>query len=88
MYVRAATWWPLTSRSTSRCEQRPARIRVFPAPGPALTQTLNYLSHMGTPLALVAADPLKSDLYYRYNQSLQEFVNASHAFHTVYSSAR
>jgi hypothetical protein len=55
---------------------------------PALTQTLNYLSHMGTPLALVAADPLKSDLYYRYNQSLQEFVNASCAFHTRYPSAR
>jgi hypothetical protein len=55
---------------------------------PALDQTLNYLSHMGTPLALVAADPLKSDLYYRYNQSLQEFVNASCAFNTEFPVGR
>ena len=55
---------------------------------PALDQTLNYLSHMGTPLTLVAADPLKSDLYYRYNQSLQEFVNASAAFDTEFPLGR
>jgi len=55
---------------------------------PALDQTLNYLSHMGTPLTLVAADPLKSDLYYRYNQSLQEFVNASCAFNTEFPLGR
>lgn len=46
---------------------------------PALEQTLNRLSHMGTPMKLVAADPLKADLYFRYNQSLQEFVNAASA---------
>jgi hypothetical protein len=55
---------------------------------PALDQTLNYLSHMGTPVTLVAADPLKSDLYYRYNQSLQEFVNASAAFDTEFPVGR
>ena len=55
---------------------------------PALDQTLNYLSHMGTPLTLVAADPLQSDLYYRYNQSLQEFVNASAAFDTEFPLGR
>lgn len=44
---------------------------------PALEQTLNYLSHLGTPLKLVAADPLQADLYFRYNQSLQEFFNAA-----------
>ena len=49
---------------------------------PALEQTLNYLSHLGTPLKLVAADPLKADLYFRYNQSLQEFFNASCALAT------
>ncbi len=43
---------------------------------------------MGTPLTLVAADPLKSDLYYRYNQSLQEFVNASAAFDTEFPLGR
>lgn len=51
---------------------------------PDLTHTLNYLSHCGTPLRLAADDPLKADLYFRYNQSLQEFVNASATFHTVF----
>ncbi len=44
---------------------------------PALDQTLNKLSHFDTPFRLRADDPLKRDLYFRYNQSLQEFVNAS-----------
>lgn len=54
---------------------------------PALDQTLNRLSHMGTPMRLVAADPLEADLYFRYNQSLQEFVNASAAFGTDFIAA-
>jgi len=49
---------------------------------PDLTHTLNYLSHRGTPLRLVSDDPLKSDLYFRYNQSLQEWFNASSSFDT------
>ncbi len=52
---------------------------------PDLTHSLNYLSHMGTPIALRGSDPLRRDLYFRYNQSLQEFVNASAAFRTVYA---
>lgn len=52
---------------------------------PALDQTLNHLSHMGEPLRLVAGDPLRRDLYFRYNQSLQEFVNASATFPTVFT---
>lgn len=51
---------------------------------PDLTHTLNYLSHPGTPLRLVSDDPLKADLYFRYNQSLQEFVNASASFTTSF----
>ena len=51
---------------------------------PELTQTLNHLSHPGTPMRLVADDPLKADLYFRYNQSLQEFVNASAGVRTVF----
>lgn len=47
---------------------------------PALEQTLNRLSHMQTPFRLVAEDVLRSDYYYRYNQSLQEFINASAQF--------
>lgn len=49
---------------------------------PDLEQTLNRLSHMGTPVAVLSDDPLRRDLYFRYNQSLQEFVNASAAFST------
>ncbi len=52
---------------------------------PDLTHTLNYLSHPGTPIRLVADDPLKADLYFRYNQSLQEFVNASASFPTRFA---
>jgi hypothetical protein len=53
---------------------------------PDLTHTLNYLSHPGTPVRLVSVDPLKSDLYFRYNQSLQEFVNASASFTTTFGA--
>jgi hypothetical protein len=49
---------------------------------PALEHTLNRLSHFGTPMRVVSEDVLKTDLYFRYNQSLQEFVNASAAFPT------
>lgn len=51
---------------------------------PGLEQTLNRLSHMGTPMHLVGTDPLRTDLYFRYNQSLQEFVNASATFDTSF----
>ena len=51
---------------------------------PDLTHTLNHLSHRGTPLRLVSDDTLKADLYFRYNQSLQEFVNASAALETQF----
>ncbi len=44
---------------------------------PDLEQTLNRLSHMGTPMKLEAASPVKADLYFRYAQSLQEFFNAA-----------
>lgn len=51
---------------------------------PDLEQTLNRLSHMGSPMRVVGEDPLRTDLYFRYNQSLQEFVNASAAFDTLF----
>lgn len=51
---------------------------------PDLEHTLNRLSHMGTPIALHGSDPLRRDLYFRYNQSLQEFVNAAGSFRTVF----
>jgi len=52
---------------------------------PDLDQTLNRLSHLGTPMRVVSDDPLRRDLFFRYNQSLQEFVNASAAFPTAFS---
>lgn len=54
---------------------------------PGLEQTLNHLSHMGAPIAVRASDPLRRDLYFRYNQSLQEFVNASSALQTTFASS-
>ena len=55
---------------------------------PALDQTLNRLSHMGTPVRVHSDDPLRRDLYFRYNQSLQEFVNASGCFRTGFPAGR
>jgi len=52
---------------------------------PALEQTLNRLTHMGTPMHVASDDPLRRDLYFRYNQTLQEFVNASAAFATTFA---
>ncbi len=51
---------------------------------PDLDHTLNRLSHLRKPLTLVAADPVRGDYYYRFNQSLQEFVNAAARFPTVF----
>ena len=51
---------------------------------PALDQTLNRLSHMGTPIRLRSSDQLRKDMYFRFNQSLQEFVNASAGFCTKF----
>jgi hypothetical protein len=51
---------------------------------PDLTHTLNYLSHPGTPIRVWSEDPLRKDLFFRYNQSLQEFINASSAFRTIF----
>ena len=54
---------------------------------PDLEHTLNRLSHMGTPITLTGPDPVKTDLYFRYAQSLQEFFNASASFETAYPDA-
>ncbi len=54
---------------------------------PALDQTLNRLSHTGTPLRLSSDDPLRRDMYFRFNQSLQEFFNASASFETSFPSS-
>jgi hypothetical protein len=62
-----------------------AMIESIAAGGrPALEYTLNHLSHMGAPIAVRSSDPLRRDLYFRYNQSLQEFVNAAGTFRTAF----
>ena len=53
---------------------------------PDLEHTLNRLSHLGEPLRVTSDDVLKKDLYFRFNQSLQEFVNASASFRTQIAS--
>ncbi len=42
-----------------------------------LQHTLNVLTLPGVPLKLEAADQLKADLFFRYNQTLQEFFNGA-----------
>lgn len=51
-----------------------------------LRHTLNYLSLPSVPLRLVAADQLKEDLFYRYNQTLQEFFNQSAKVETEFAA--
>jgi hypothetical protein len=46
---------------------------------------LNKLSLPGVPMRLWSQDPLARDLFFRYNQSLQEFWNACSAIETVYT---
>jgi hypothetical protein len=51
---------------------------------PDLDQTLNRLSHAGTPIVLRGDDQLRKDTYFRFNQSLQEFFNASARLRTTF----
>jgi hypothetical protein len=51
---------------------------------PDLEHSLNRLSLPGVPIRVWAEDPLGRDMFFRFNQSLQEFVNASVHVPTVY----
>lgn len=51
---------------------------------PDLGHTLNRLSLPGTPIRLWGVDPVRRDAYYRFNQSLQHYVNNCAAFETVF----
>lgn len=44
---------------------------------PDREHTLNFLSMPGVPLRCWSSDPLGRDMFFRFNQSLQVFVNAS-----------
>jgi hypothetical protein len=52
---------------------------------PDLEHSLNKLSLPGTPIRLWSEDPLARDLFFRYNQSLQEFWNACAEINTTFS---
>ena len=51
---------------------------------PDLEHSLNRLSLPGVPIRLWAEDPLTRDMFFRFNGSLQEFVNASVHVPTAY----
>jgi hypothetical protein len=51
---------------------------------PDLEHSLNRLSLPGVPIRLWAEDPLDRDMFFRFNGSLQEFVNESHKIPTRY----
>jgi hypothetical protein len=51
---------------------------------PDLEHSLNRLSLPGVPIRLWAEDPLDRDMFFRFNGSLQEFVNASVHIPTQY----
>jgi hypothetical protein len=53
---------------------------------PPLDQTLNFLSLPGVPIRVWSPDTVRRDMFFRFNQSLQEFFNASHRFSTAYPS--
>lgn len=54
---------------------------------PDLRQTLNDLNLRNNALRVTADDALLRDLFFRYNQSLQAFINASGSFLTVFPGA-
>jgi hypothetical protein len=51
---------------------------------PDLDHTLNVLTLPGVPLKVEAEDQLKEDLFYRYNQTFQEFFNGAAELETEF----
>ena len=51
---------------------------------PDLEHSLNRLSLPGVPIRLWAEDPLDRDMFFRFNGSLQEYVNESYKIPTRY----
>ena len=49
-----------------------------------LGHTLNALTLPGVPLKIEAEDQLQEDLFYRYNQTLQEFFNGAAEIETEF----
>jgi hypothetical protein len=51
---------------------------------PDLEHSLNRLSLPGVPIRLWAEDPLERDMFFRFNGSLQEYVNACAQIETAF----
>jgi hypothetical protein len=49
--------------------------------------SLNRLTMAGVPLKVVAGDQLKTDIFYRFNQSFQEFFNESASVPTEFAAS-
>jgi len=52
-----------------------------------LDHTLNRLTMASVPLKVVARDQLKTDVFYRFNQSFQVFVNKAAAVPTEFAAS-
>jgi len=52
---------------------------------PDLGHTLNRLTMAGVPLKIVADDQLKTDIFYRFNQSIQAFFNEASGVPTEFA---
>lgn len=52
-----------------------------------LDHTLNRLTMAGVPLKVVARDQLKTDVFYRFNQSFQVFFNEAAAVPTEFAAS-
>jgi len=51
---------------------------------PDLEHTLNYLSLPGTPIRVWSDDPIGRDAFFRFNQTLQEFIENCATFETSF----
>jgi hypothetical protein len=49
-----------------------------------LEHSLNRLSLPGVPMRVWSVDPLRRDMFFRFNGSLQEYVNACSKFQTTF----
>jgi len=53
---------------------------------PDLEHTLNFLTFPDDPMVVSGPDQLKTDAFYRYNESLQRFFNGASSIATSYSA--
>ena len=53
---------------------------------PDLQHTLNYLTFPDDPMVVSGPDQLRTDAFYRYNESLQRFFNGASSIATSYAT--